>query len=37
MSEIILRPDAKGKINLGDIAKNWHGSKPLNTFPDFRD
>ena len=22
MSEIILRPDAKGKINLGDLAKN---------------
>jgi hypothetical protein len=22
MSEIILRPDSKGKINLGDLAKN---------------
>jgi hypothetical protein len=22
MNEIILRPDAKGKINLGDLAKN---------------
>ena len=22
MTEIILRPDAKGKINLGDLAKN---------------
>ncbi len=22
MSELILRPDSKGKINLGDLAKN---------------